>query len=409
MTKSRESPDDFFLEEVTDARVREYTHTRNADTWRNLLSVEDYVLRERVLSLTNIVNTGKNRLVVFVLRSKDAPETPLCSCEILIRESWRYSAQNGKVSRSDILSGCIGGVYTYPENRGRGLATIMIDKLVETVKLEEYIGTSGFTFLYSEVGEFYTRNGFQSQEVKLSELPLSPSDSPCVLPLDMHMVKFHEFDGLFEEYAVKFDKKTRRETSPGHDQITIAPSAHYADWFHMRAKYFGATLFGNVLESFDFSKETFESLSRKFENIEPVFFGIKRVCPQTGKNLGFIVWQYEYGFDDEKQVFKNYATIIKTHVASDDDDETAVALITAMKSYLEAKHDIPQLSNFYKIVLWESELPASVMKTVADKFGARQGLENGSRSAILFNNPADDELLKLGKMVWAENTKLPWF
>ena len=62
------------------------------------------------------------------------------------------------VEQEDILSGCIGGVYTYPQHRGNGYARIMVDKLV--VEAKELVGPLGFVFLYSEIGEYYFKMDF---------------------------------------------------------------------------------------------------------------------------------------------------------------------------------------------------------------------------------------------------------
>lgn len=413
MTKSREEPSDFFLDEIQDTKTRDYTRERNAAAWKNLLSVEDYVTRENVLGLSKIACSDPNRLVVFALKSKFDPTRVLCSCEVLVRAAWRYvKTKDNKVQRVDVLSGCIGGVYTYEENRGRGLATIMIDKLVEMAKTSDFLGPHGFLFLYSEVGEFYARNGFKSFHVDLLNLPLSYSGTKYVLKPGIELVKYNEFDGLFEVYNRHLDQQLAHEVSQdGVDRISINPSADYVDWYHLRAKFFGVKLFDDKVSKYDFQNESLGSLTKKFESSEPVYFGIKSVCRDTGKLKGFVVWQYEYGFNQEENKFQNYATLIKSFVDEQvsSPDKTALELIEEMKTYLEAEHGTPQMSNFHKIVIWESEISPAVKKVLVNRYDCPHGLENSSMSAILYNNKEDDEKLKLGKIIWENNTKLPWF
>ncbi|OBA21789.1 hypothetical protein METBIDRAFT_10718 [Metschnikowia bicuspidata var. bicuspidata NRRL YB-4993] len=413
MTKSKENPHDFVLEQVHDKKTRDYTRERNAAAWKNLLSVQAYVTREHVLGLSKITCSDPNRLVVFALRAKRPNADILCSCELLIRQSWRYEKDAcGNVQRKDVLSGCIGGVYTYEEHRGRGLATIMIDKLVETAKTDAYLGPSGFTFLYSEVGEFYVRNGFKSFHVDLLNLPLSYTGLKHVLQPGYELVKYNEFGDLFERYNQHFDRDMRRQVQEdGLVRISVNPTADYVDWFHIRAKYLGLTLFGDNAPGIDFHKESLDTLASKFKATEPMYFGIKSVCPQTGRLRGFLVWQYEYGFNENENRFENYVTLVKSFVGDDasDPDKVALALIEQLKAYLEAEHSTPQMSNFHKIVMWESEISPAVKTSLINKFNCTHGLENSSRSAILYNNEADDEKLKLGSMIWENNTKLPWF
>lgn len=413
MTKSKEDPSDYILERLTDVPSVDYTRKQNAAAWRNLLSIQDYVERERVLGLSKIASSDVNRLVVFGLKAKDKPDTLVSSLELLIREAWHfYRHVDGSVEKRNVLSGCIGGVYTYPENRGKGLATIMVDKLVEISRKPEYLGKDGFIFLYSEVGEYYTRNGFKSLPVPYLNFPLSPSDSPYEKQQDVSLIKYHEFGPLFEQYNQHFEKEmTVKVAADGIERISVNPTSQYLDWFHLRVKFFSTKLFGNTNVHIDPRTETYEQIVDKFIPIEPIYFGLQITSPTTGSLKGFIVWQYEYDSDQEKNVFKNYATVIKIFVNTPhfDHDETQLALISAMKKYLEAKHDLPQMSNFHKIVIWESELSESVIASLKAKYAAVDGLENSSRSAIQCIDQEQDQRLKEGNILWENNNKLPWF
>lgn len=413
MTKSKEDPNDYILQRLSDVPTVDYTREQNSAAWKNLLSAQEYIERERCLGLSKIASSDVNRLAVFGLKSKDKPDTIVGSLELLIREAWYFHKKSdGSVIKKNVLSGCVGGVYTYPEYRGKGLATIMVDKLFELAKGSEYLGPDGFMFLYSEVGEFYTRNGFKSFAVPLLNFPLKPSNTAYENSANVSLIKYHEFDSLFEQYNGHFEKEMiAKVEADGVDRISVDPTSQYIDWFHLRVKFFSTKLFGHSDVHIDPRTDTYEEIVDKVSTIEPIYFGIQITCPTTNALKGFIVWQYEYGYDHDNNVFQNYATVIKIFVNTPhfNQEETQLALIAAMKKYLEAKHELPQMSNFHKIVIWETEITESVIASLKTKYGGVDGLENGSRSAIQCIDEDQDQRLKDGRILWENNNKLPWF
>ena len=56
-----------------------------------------------------------------------------------------------------------------------------------------------------------------------------------------------------------------------------------------------------------------------------------------------------------------------------------------------------------------SEVSNDVKQFLITEYKGTDGIENGSRSAILINNDKEDKLLATGDLVWEDNTKLPWF
>lgn len=400
---------DYRLDLLTTHDEITHTHEQNAAAWRNLLSVEEYVAREHVLLLSKIASSEVSRVVVFGLRHVSSP-TLLSSVELFVRHSWRYHRDaTGKPVKTPILSGCVGGLFTYPENRGKGIAQVMVDKLVEIAKSSDFLGTDGFTILYSEVGEYYTRNGFKSFPVLLTNVAIAPLDAEYVAPDGVELVGYHDFEDLFKVYAESFHAETlAKVAADGIDRVAIDPVSGLVDWFHVRVKYFATKLFREKIE-FDPFKMSYEELNDIFTKVEPHFFGLKLVQPGTNELRGFIVWQYEYD-QDKTGAFSNYATVIKIHVNNTlgDVDSISHELILAMQAYLGAKHASPQLQNIKKIVIWESEISTALKERFVGE-GAVHGLENSSRSAMLYNNEEDDEKLKEGRIIWENNTKLPWF
>lgn len=415
MTRSKEYAEDYILKRLTDVPTVNYTREQNSQAWKNLLSEQEYVDREHVLGKLRIASSETNRLYVFGLAAKEKPDVLVSSVELLVRESWRFhknkNGNENQVERESVLSGCVGGVFTYPEYRGKGLATIMIDKLLEKAREPEILGEKGFIFLYSEVGEYYARNGFKLFAVPLLNFPLTDSGVEYEKPQNVELVRYHEFDGLFKQYNEHFDLEMRKlvETD-GIDRISVDPTSQYIDWFHLRVKYFSTKLFGETNVKIDPYKDSYEELVEKFSEIEPFYFGLQVKGP-SGDLQGFIVWQYEYDYDHDKKQFKNYATVIKIFVNTPkyDRDETQMYLIGQMKKYLESKNPAPQMSNFKKIVIWESEISENVTSSLILKYSGVHGLENLSRSAIRFIDPEQDSRLKNGEVIWENNNKLPWF
>lgn len=404
------SASQYILEHVKDPALINYTRSQNAVAWKNSLSEPDYIARDHLLGRSRIASSKRNRICVFVYREK-ASGNIVSTVELIIRESWRFSpSAHGDVSQKQILSGCIGAVFTYPEYRRRGIAKLMVDQLMKVAKTPEYVGEDGFTFLYSEVGDYYQQCGFESCEVPLMSLPVSPrSDTHFELPPNFHFIRFHEFDDLFRLYADFLSNKLSHLVShDGIERISIKPTADIVDWFHLRAKFLSYKLLGDQGVSVDVWNDTYEELVAKLSNIEPKFFGIKVTEPLSDKVLGFIVWTYDYEFSEKDQEFHNHATVLKIHV-EDGNDQLAIALVESMKHYFSFKHSQPQLQNFHDISIWELELSETVKKHVIATHGAAHGLENSSRSAILYNNEHDNEKLLRGSMLWEENTKLPWF
>lgn len=411
MTRPIRRKDDYVLTQVHDLAQKNFTREQNADAWKNHLSIEDYVKREHVLGLSKMATKENNELKVFIMTANKQPDVPLCSCELLVRKGLRYKkSEQGTVEHEEILSGCVGAVFTYKEHRGQGLALIMIDHLVEMAKLPNILGPNGFIFLYSEVGEYYARNGFESFGVPITKVPLQQSEKEYSKPTAVELVPFHKFADLFKIYTAQFNDEMREKViADGFERVAVAADEGYVDWFHLRAKYLGVKLFEKTAHEWDFFDESLESLSTKFEKTSPNIFGLK-LNTESGALKGFIVWTYDYEYCAEENLFHNYVTLIKKLVVRGfDEDETTLELFQEAKKFLEAKHSAPQMSNLEELKLWESEISPLLLKTLIQNYDAKNGYENGSRSAIMMNSEDDDKKLKSGQIIWEENTKLPWF
>ncbi|CUM65684.1 uncharacterized protein PRCAT00003332001 [Priceomyces carsonii] len=418
MISSTMDPQKFELVHITDKELIDFTREQNGHSWKGPLSIEDYVTREHVLSKAKIALSDINRLYVLMLKDLQRSDAKMCSMEMLVRRAWKFSwsqTQN-EVVKEDICCGCIGGVFTYPEYRGKGLAKIMIDKAVELGK-SKFIGPNGFTFLYSEIGDFYDRCGFRSFNVPLVRIKLTkPSNSDTFEEIrakediEIGFIKYHEFGPYMELYSQQLKEKLRKKVeNDKKPRVSLVPTADIIDWFHLRAKYFSFKLFHeSSTQNIDFLSSCYEDLVEKFESFDPHYFGIKIMS--ENKCIAFISWTYDWKKTDDKYASK--ATVLKIYVEeSQDYNHMAVKLIKLMIVYLESLRGdrVESLSNPSEIVIWKSETSQEVLKWILSTCDADEIDDNPSRSAILINTGSDDNLLRNGQLVWEENTKLPWF
>lgn len=407
--------DMYELVRITERDHIDFTRWQNSQAWQGALSREEYVLRERVLGMAKLTLSSKNRLIPFALIDKQDGRMK-ASIELLVRESLKFQWDEIEkdVAVKKINSGCIGAVFTYPEYRGKGLARIMVDMLVDMGK-KEYVGTEGFTFLYSEVGEYYAKSGFKSFEVPLLKTEFKEATLDARKQLDggdeiVEMVKYHEFEKLFKLYNKSFKEHTIKKVAEDHlTRVSVDPSLDYVDWFHLRAKFISYHLFHKHKE-FDFDS-SYEELVDDLSKIDPYDFGI-HLQTKEGETIGFVVWTYDWDLHTKSNSHSNSVTLVKVHVQPQFDQiNYQIKLINLMYSYIllmNLKNPESKQFNFKSLTIWESELLAE-SKEVLSKFYSLRSCENGSRSAILLNNTKEEQMLKKGEIIWEENTKLPWF
>lgn len=391
------------LVEITDRARIDFTREQNSVAWKGRLSLQDYQIRDFVLAKAALV--AQNSMKIYILEEDGLP---VASVEILIRDGTRYSFE-GEVKKDIVKYGCIGGVYTYEGYRRRGIAKIMVDQLMTVAK--EQVGESGFTVLYSEVGEYYQRSGFESMRVDVVNIPLdydieSKSANFDPEPLEegvsSELVGYHEFEALFETLKMRDDSElVARVKQDRKTRISANIGADYVDWFHLRAKFLSAVLFHSQ------SAEELEHMSRnhlvaKLSKITPNVFGIK-FSSKSGKLIGFVVWTYDW------DTSANKATVLKVHVEPGfDKDPYTVALLAHAKMYLETENrERPETQRMHKLTVWDSETTPSSRQELS-QLGAAAA-KNLSLGAILMHRTQDQTAIREGDIIWENNSKLPWF
>lgn len=395
--------DNYELVRITDRELIDFTRSQNGVSWRGALTLQQYIIRELVLSKAN----AAKKIMVFMLQ--DSNGNKLASIELLVRDATKYVYNGSTVERQPVECGVIGGVFTYPEYRGQGLARVMVDKLMEGAKTT-IIGSSGFTFLYSEIGEYYSRNGFTSVSVPLCHIPVSSTPTTSIASNDtVTLLGYHEFKPYFELFRQRYEERIIEEVEKDH-KTRISPNItlDYVDWFHLRAKYISYLLFHQE-PAIDFEAASYEELVEKLSAVTPKIFGLK--ITQANNLVGFIVWTYDWS-PAEDGSYTSTVTVIKVHVEPGYDvDDYTLRLLTHLKIYLEKQNQEGDraTSGFVKIVVWESDTSEDVRAKLQASYLAKTGIDNPSRSAILLHEPSEHQKLCDGELIWENNNKLTWF
>lgn len=420
-----EDPTNYTLKHLTDQNSINHTRYQNAEAWKGQLSAEKYVERDLTLSKSKLTSGNiKNQLYVFALHKTDLPDDLLCSVELLVRDSWKYNYNETTklIVKEQVLSGCIGGVYTIPHNRGKGLAKIMIDKLVQLAKVD-LIGENGFIFLYSEIGEYYSKCGFKSFEVPLTYIPLVIEQKSNVNQFKelvdkesstVELIEYHDFEEVYEAYSKFYDEEFTKRTLDDHkERICVSPDANFVDWFHLRSKYVSHNIFHKSIPPIDIANESYEMISLKYsKHVKPNVFGIKLTEPNSHKLIGFISWTHDWSINDSSDESENYVTILNLYVERSRDHYVySKKLIDLCISYLQ-QHSLFEgykTNDLKKITIWELETSSALLQYLVSQRNGRNGNSNSSMSCMLIFDDEEQQDLIDGKLIWELNNKLPWF
>lgn len=404
------NPEDLELVELTDKELIDYTRKENSVAWKGVLSNDQYVLREYVLGKSEMTKV----LHVYMLKDRNNSDTMISSIELLVRPGFIFEKKNDDVIKTEVKSGCVGGVFTYPNYRGKGYGRIMIDKLKD-LAINKILGEDGFIFLYSEIGEFYAPHGFKSFDVPLINLDIKPVGNNMNFnePLtndrneEIQLIKYHKFEDLLKSYKLQAEEMIVLGVNcDGKPRVTIDINSHIIDWFHLRAKFISLHCFHKD-HTIDFNLN-YKEISACLNDIDPHHFGLKLV--KDNKLIGYIIWTYDWNNEADDD-YSCYATVINIFVDTNYDREfytkELINLLQKYLNHLNQNKTYRSLDNIKKIVLWTSEVNSSVRETLLKSGGSI--VKNGSRSAILMNNQRYDDMLAKGGLIWEVNNKLPWF
>lgn len=393
--------DRFSFEEYTDPEIIEYTHSQNAETWKGPLTVKEYCEREHVLGSSGIARKGESAeikkqfprghellgLKYFVLKDKSLEETSktsqiIASCEALCRLGYAiHPESHGKIV--PVMTTCIGGVFTPASKRGNGYARIMInrvngyfDRLAEAPGAPDFVKYNLIT-LYSEVGEYYAKSGYQSLHVPVH----------TIIDLDMLLNRycaqqskeggrslgFDDYEDLVDLQKKQFDSGLMKlhKKFPHKFIFTVAADLDVFKWFQLRDLF------------------VMGKLGRKHDNLK---FGFAL------KDNSHIIWHHNWN--------DNSLVILKIYMG---DDKSSDYCENTLRQLLRHAIDEAKACEFTSLTFWDEEIPIqrfpelySVL-TEMEK-GSQLFAENGSLSAVRPPKGFD-----INSIEWDNNTKFCWF
>ncbi|OWB60234.1 hypothetical protein B5S31_g809 [[Candida] boidinii] len=454
--------DNFQLELTLNPKIYSHCQGRNYETWGIGLTNEQYLEREVVSYQGPMCKASRDFLkdregvLYWVLRDKtivkkDTDDEDIynivCACETLGRKSIVHDP-NGNEGKGqihkDILSTVIGSVYTFPEFRKRGYASNMFVQLIK--KMEEYLYEANssdlnFSYLYSEVGEYYSRFGYKSFHIPLLEfkIPEQESDittaSETLIPIDQvndhlensEILQFGGFEELMETYTKKFENAFKESVNGNEDKYIVAtyPNARINDWFHRRGIH---TYFCRNFQDGEGINDEEETEIRKLS--KELVFGLKLKSNPDN----FLVYHQD--------VASNELVIL---LVNSDSNENYIKLIQDTIRLSSISHKINK-HKIKKVKVWITEL----ITDFSDRLSFKQKLEDfeafkedeinlklnnnkqlidlynslkskgsiefellgntESLSAIRFlDDKLNEQTIKNDSLIWSFNSKWTWF
>lgn len=394
------TPDNLKFEIYDDPETRRYTHLNNGETWKGILSLEDYVEREKVLGESEI--SQKNTfdetkklypnsyqwlgLKYFKLTDETLPATDkfskiASSCETLNRVGYCvHPGSNGNIEPCLVV--CIGGVYTPPKNRGKGYAKAMIEglnKFYEDLRNQKDAPPMIKNLvinLYSEVDSYYERVGYYSMHVPLHNISKLDDFYSAYCQgrtiNDGKYLAFDDYNHLVELQDQQFrNNLTKLQKKCPNDFIfTVKPDLDIFKWFQYRDVFI---------------------MKKTGKGTEDPAFGYEL------SDKSHIIWHHNWN--------GNCLIITKVYINESDITKREQILKKLMAhAIVQAKR-----KNLSRVQFWDEEIPIKeyvelnkVVNNLEDK--SQLYVKNGSISAV---KPPPG--FTKDSIQWDNNTKFCWF
>ncbi|KAG7925340.1 hypothetical protein KL925_004355 [Ogataea polymorpha] len=342
------------LERITDFEVLRYVLSHNHRAWGGTLGMKEYIERERLNYTHRFCDLWRDDTVVngtyyWVFRDTTLPsdkfEDIVCACEFVVRDSYYFdkSLHEGKCA-------AVGSVYTLEQHRKKGYATKMMEQLVEKMK-GLFQGKYDFSFLYSEVGEYYSRFGFQSYHVPLALLETGRKTAiPYLYVTEENLPKFID----------QYDAKVRRMVQASSGSVAVKPSVENLEWFQNRSIHLAK------LQKREFNGNRFG-----------IYIG-----------SAFALWYYEFGQDQVTLIMLDAETLDQTRKLL----ECCMAECSAVKK-IKIWHD--------ELVYHAGEYNGAALELVKE-LGGSVGHKNDSLSALCMLHSST-------RPAWVANGKWAWY
>lgn len=327
------------LREISSREEIDYNHKLNYIEWGQSITLDQYL--EREIHLANQSSCTNDGAKFWSYEQQDPATkawTVVSSCETLTRPAM-YKVKGSPVKDTTSIS--IGAVFTPKEYRGKGYAKDMLDRLMERFDEEkgafpQYNQLSpdalehSFSVLWSEVGYYYSKFGYDLTEVREIGFPV-PEVAPAGEEEAAVADKFIEEEDIpaFAErdtaqFAQDLDAWTEAD---GTTRIAITPGADVHELTHARVAFLAP-------------------LIRPTEHaaIHTVHYGAQL----DGVTL---LWSQDFG-NNKLNILRVYS---EREFAPGSADEQA--FLQALMGLLQAAAREARRWNLEKVTLWLQDLP----------------------------------------------------
>ncbi|CCH42141.1 hypothetical protein BN7_1686 [Wickerhamomyces ciferrii] len=386
--------DELLLEESTDPEVIRYTYLQNSEAWKYRLSTEDYVKREMYLREESMMLNNKTEplmgIHLYVLRrsseySKTSSKTDniVASLEVLIRKAWRVDGSN-KENAYMVNCATVGNVFTLKNHRGQGYASELMNRL--NVILDEKLGPGGFSNLYSEVGSFYSKFGFQDRLVKVNYIP---SDFNLV-KLNVHKFSFLRLKSYDEHVELDSsntlnDLLARAEHLGKNDvAVSLIPKPEIFHQINLKDQFIHNALYPK-------STKKVENFGVKFQNTND-----------------HILWNHDWN--------QRLLVITKVFIEDEENSDAYIDKFLELVSLacVEARaHELANVSIWSTSMAKTQEVHFKLVKVLSEffhhfdyKFSDMSLISHG---AIRINDQLAAENSQNNKIEWVQNEKWCWY
>jgi GNAT superfamily N-acetyltransferase len=141
--QKHELPETLSFDQATNEQL-DLVWRLNSQAWAASLSIEDYIKRERVLCEQSLNANGAWR--TWILTKKDVPDEIIASCETFEKPILISTKEGASRARGYGIA----SVYTNPNYRGKGMASVLMNCLKTWIDGE---GEGAVSVLYSDIGK----------------------------------------------------------------------------------------------------------------------------------------------------------------------------------------------------------------------------------------------------------------
>ncbi|ODQ78164.1 hypothetical protein BABINDRAFT_162836 [Babjeviella inositovora NRRL Y-12698] len=389
----------YIFEVTSDPAAIKQSFINNSESFnlpnRNLASVTDYVNGELAINDSDICQRRSPTIsiqgqVFYVVRDTsitlaegDFTSDIVASCCTLTRDGYVKSPTFGL---KNIPVSCYAFVYTKPDQRRKGVAAFMLNEVNRHMEREI---PDGISVLYSDVGEYYSRFGFESRHVPLALLLVAAIlQTPSVEggKIITHM------QGQFKDLFILDDRilverlNSSLTEAPYKISVSLKPDSAIQELFASRSTW-------------KYSKS--KSINQALEDL---IFGISVTDEATGQVLGFVTFSHYW----------NAKVMSVTRLFISPSAEKAGTAKTIFVQLVQNLAVLAEKLEFDTIKLWHSEIDETKHKAIWDWIdelpNSDINLANTSLSAINFHSGFKAKYDVEGPDVkWEMNGKWCWY